>query len=164
METKKVVRLDRKLNAGEVLHVANMIYKLVAKRGAEGHPLAPYVSFEGIHRTLKMANANGYLDAYVYRDRLVGVIMYDFGTPWWANCQVLQELTVFTVDPNFVGFGRIALERLKELATEHDCVIIETGSVICLDPGPVKNLYMKKGKYQFSYPNFVHIVNCGINK
>lgn len=161
MEAKEVevTLLDRQLTPDEVLHVSTAIYNHMTMMGAKGHPLAPFVSFGNIHRTLETANRSGYLDVYVLGERIIGVIMYDFGNLWWANGACLKEMIVFTVDPDFVGFGRIALERLEELAVEHDCVLIETGGALAEDKKLMENLYINKGGYQITYPTFVRIVS-----
>lgn len=154
-----VTLLDRQLTTDEVLHVSTAIYNHMTMIGAKGHPLAPFVSFGNIHRTLETANRSGYLDVYVLGERIIGVIMYDFGNLWWANGACLKEMIVFTIDPDFVGFGRIALERLEELAVEHDCVLIETAGALAEDKKLMENLYTKKGGYQVTYPTFVRIVS-----
>lgn len=156
----EVTLLDRQLTPEEILSISNSIYNHILNVGVKGHPLAPLapiISFGNIHRTIEIANRSGYLDVYAIGERIVGILMYDFGNLWWANGACLKELLVYAVDPNFVGFGRIALERLEELAVEHDCVLIETGSALALDRKLVENLYMKKGKYDLNYPTFVKV-------
>lgn len=163
-----VTRLNRKLTDAELRHIASTIYNGILEAGVKGHPLqplAPFVSFDKIYQHIRIANNSGYLEVYAVGDHIVGIIMYDFGSPWWADVYCLKEMSVYAIDPEFVGFGRIAIKRLEELAIENDCTLIETGSAICLDPKMVENLYMKKGKYQFSYPNYIRIVpNCGTYK
>ncbi len=155
----EVTLLDRQLTPEEVLHISTSLYNHMTAIGAKGHPLAPFVSFGNIHRTFETANRSGYLDVYVLGERIIGVIMYDFGNLWWATGACLKEMIVFTVDPDFVGFGRIALERLEELAVEHDCALIETGGALAEDKKLMENLYIKKGGYQITYPTFVRIVS-----
>lgn len=149
--------LDRKLTDEEVRVVAEKFYNTGKVQGAVVHPLAPLASLEHIHQTVKIANENGYLDAFVLNGHIVGVLMYDIAKPWWSDCYCLKEMFILTVDPTFKGFGRIALQRLEELAEEHGCSMIETGSAFCLEPKLITNLYMKKGNYNFTYPNFVRI-------
>jgi hypothetical protein len=157
-EAVEVTLLDRQLSADEVRYVSTAIYNHMAEMGVKGHPLAPFLSFENVHRTCEIANRSGYLDVYVLGDRIIGVIMYDFGNLWWADEACLKEMIILTIDPDFVGFGRIALERLEELAVEHDCALIETGSAMHLDKKLIENMYVKKGRYQITYPTFVRIV------
>lgn len=156
-----VTRLNRKLTNAELRHIANTIYNGILEAGVKGHalqPLTPFISFEKIYQHVRIAHNSGYLEVYAVGDHIVGVIMYDFGSPWWAAVYCLKEMLVYAIDPEFVGFGRIAIKRLEELAIENDCALIETGSAFCVDPKMVSNLYMKKGKYQFSYQNYIRIV------
>ena len=149
--------LDRKLTDEEVHMVAEKFLNTGRIQGAVVHPLAPLASLEHIYQTVKVANDNGYLDVFALNGNIVGVLMYDIGKTWWSHCYCLKEMFLLTIDPEFKGFGRIALERLEELAEEHGCSMIETGSAFCLEPAPIANLYMKKGNYNFTYPSFVKI-------
>lgn len=147
-----VHRLDRKLTDNEVLKVVETFKEI---GWASGHPLAPLGSYEAVKRTIRLANDNGYLEAYALDDHVVGVLMFDVAKPWWSDEFCLKEMLVLTIDPEFYGFGRIALARLQELAKEYDCALIESASAFNLDHKLVGNLYMRKGKYDLSYPNFV---------
>ena len=158
METEvEVSHLDRKLTCEELLTVVDLFLKTGRQQGTGGHPLVPFYSRESTYATLCIANENGYLEAFAVNDCVVGVLMYDIARPWWSNAYCLKEMLVLTVDPRFKGFGRIALERLQEIAVENGCDLIESGSALCLDSKAVENLYMKKGGFQFTYPNFVKI-------
>lgn len=153
----EVAPLDRRLTEDELRNIAELFYEIGRKQGALEHPLAPLTSVEAVYRTLKVANDNGYLEAFALSGRVIGILMYDIGNPWWSECFCLKEMLVLTVDPEFKGFGRIALERLQELAEEHGCALIESGSAFCLESKIIHNLYTKKGGFQFTYPNFVRV-------
>lgn len=155
----EVTILSRKLCDSEVAFIADKFYKYCQEQSGRGHLLMPFASYSRILYVLKSANDCGYLDVFVAGDRIVGFILYDVSIPWWTDEPCLTEMAIFTVDPSFVGFGRIAVERLKEIASIYNCSFIHTASAICIDHKPIENLYMKKGKYHFTYPCFVYVLN-----
>ncbi len=131
---------------------------------SQGHPLGFLLSPAGVCYWLAGLQEAGRLDVFVQGRptpllKIVGVLGWDIGEiPWAPSRSVLKELTAFTVDPGFKGFGRIVLERLQELAKANHCDLIEAGGALCVDPAPLKNLYMGHGGFQWSYPNFVKIL------
>ena len=155
----EVTLLDRPLTVKEVTFLADEFYKFFQKQTGKGHVLTPFASYNRIFHTLNLANNCGHLDVFVSENKIVGFLMYDVSIPWWTDEPCLTEMAVFTVDPHFTGFGRIAVERLKEIASIYNCSFIQTASAICIDHKPIENLYMKKGKYHFTYPCFVYVLN-----
>lgn len=150
---------DEQLSLYGLHEVTQRMFDYMEQQGAKGHPLFPFVSYEGLFHWLEDLQDANRLNVYLKDRMVVGVIGYQVVNLPWTNHKCLQELFIFTVDPRFCGFGRIALERLNELAVEHDCSLIATGSFMNYDPILTKNLYMKKGKFDFSYPAFIKLVD-----
>lgn len=154
----EVKLLEREVTPDEMIVIADAMYNLAVENGSKGHSLGPFVSYPAILRTIEEHNRLNQLNVYALSNSIIGIIMYEIGKPWWSDVKVLGEMSIFTVDNRFCGFGRIALERLTEIAVENDCSLIETGSVICNDHSLVKNLYMIKGKYDWTYPSYIKIL------
>lgn len=154
-----VVLRDDPLTPSGVAYVAGRVYDHLNSEAAKGHPLAVFLSEEAVYGFIDQLNAAGKLDVYTFDDIIVGILGYDVATPiWGGNHKVLKELAMFTIDPDFCGFGRIAVERLNELAVEHDCSLIETGDSINFDTTMTKNVYMKKGGFTSSYPCYYKVI------
>ena len=156
MEPIEVELLDRELTVEEIFIVSSrfMVYLGTQK----DHPLYNVPTLEGVIKFFTGLQAAGNLDVYALGDNIVGVLGYAIGPVMWSDRRCLQEMVVFQVDKRFIGFGRIALERLNELAVIHDCSVIAAGSLINMDPKMTTNLYMKKGGFTFSYPCFCKVL------
>lgn len=91
-------------------------------------------------------------------DHIIGALAYTIEQPWYTRATCLDEVFVLQTDPNFYGFGRVALDFLKMLAKTYGCSLMETGASMTDTPEMLRNLYLKKGKCDFEYPNFVWVL------
>lgn len=159
----KVALLDRPLTPEELMDIASKYYHHILSFQAKGHPLIPLastVSFASIYRNLETASNNGTLETYVVGQTIIGILGYTVSTPWWSDRKYLEEMCTFTIDDRFCGFGRIALQRLDELAIENDCAFIATGNALGGDSKMIENLYLRKGKFHYTYPGYIKIVQA----
>jgi hypothetical protein len=90
----------------------------------------------------------------------VGAIGFSKVPLWWAKdgAHILVEEFVISLDDSYVGFGRIAVRRLEELARLHDCFAIMSGNLLGVVPKQIENLYMKKANFNFHYKNFIKVL------
>lgn len=88
-------------------------------------------------------------------EEFIGIVAFDVGSVWWANLIVLEEQLVLCVSDTFKGFGRIAVDKLKELSNEYKTHLIVSGSIFQDNPNIIANLYKKKG-FKQTCPVFVY--------
>ena len=161
MDTNKVTigRLTGKLSHDNLTQLVSKMYNHMSTQGEQGNPLFPLVDQAGLYRWVQQLDNQGKLNAYIYGDgHLVGALAFDVVALPWCNHKCLQEVFVYGISESFYGFGRVAGERLKELAIEHDCSIISSGSAVNNEHGKTTNLYMNKLNYDFSFPCFVKLL------
>ena len=156
MEPIEVELLDRELTLGEIIMVSSELMEYLKTQ--VDHPLYNVPTLDGVIKFFNELQAAGCLDVYAYQGRIIGVLGYHVAPVMWSTRKCLQEMIVFQVNKQFKGFGRVALERLNELAVLNDCSVIAAGSLINMDPQMTTNLYMKKGGFTFSYPCFVKVL------
>lgn len=85
---------------------------------------------------------------------LVGILIYDVVQFWWSREYFLSEVLVLNTDKSFHGFGRIAIEKMKELAGLYKCAGICSGCILEKNAPMVANMYKKAG-FQIATSNFV---------
>lgn len=108
-----------------------------------------------IKRSLEELCELGGLYRFVDKDtgKVHGYLGYIIEEPWYSNKTCLSEL--FVLQTYGYGFGRVAVNFLKEQAKKFGCGLMETGASMTDSPEEVKNLYVKKGKCNFTYTSFV---------
>jgi len=160
MDSEGVVELRRKLTLDELQTAYEAMVMQLERMAASGHPLGVVVFPPNVLPFLTALNEAGQLQGFTSRTtgELIGIIGYSFEPVWWTNGECcLKEQMVVCVDPECHGFGRVALAWLEVQAEVNNCGIIETGSAFSENPRLLENLYVRKGGYQFSYPNFVKV-------
>lgn len=137
-------------------YLASKLYDQM--RSLKTRPAKHIVDYHSIYTSLYWAANSGCLYIFKVDGHLVGALAYTIETPWYSNFRCLDEMFVMCLDPNFHGFGRIALKFLKKKAMFHGCAILKTGAAMTDTPKIIENLYKRKGKCIFSYPNFVWVL------
>jgi hypothetical protein len=162
-ETEEAIKLCKiPLSPKERRIVAKIIFETLQERGEQGHPLKSLVDYSSILEEVSLRDLQDRLLKFVNTSgKLVGVLAFDVGQPWWSSEKCLEEVFVYCLDPDLHGFGRIALRHLEDLAETYGCSFIEAGGAACVDSKPLENLYMKKGGFSFSYPNFIKRLEKG---
>lgn len=161
-ENVEVYRAPWGLSERELELVTSLICQVLKEQGSKGHPLKGTPRFPQILQAIYLLDCNGHLEKFRDKsNKLVGVLAWDIGVPWWTDQKCLEEVFVYCLDPDLKGFGRIALKRLDELAGIYGCSFIETGGAACVDQKPLENLYMKKGDFTFSYQKYIKRMEGG---
>lgn len=122
------------------------------------NPVGIFGDIEEVLNSVTAAWLAGDLVVLYHGDTLVGVIWSQVTEPWWTKKKALTEVLVLTVAEEWIGLGRIAAEYLTERAKAEGCAFIETAASMTDDPAPIKNLYMKRAGFTFSYPAFVKVI------
>lgn len=78
-------------------------------------------------------------------NKLAGVIACTVGELWWIKGSILFEELVVSLEDKPTGFGSFAVELLKEIAEDNDCVMICSGSSMVQSSKVVQNMYKKHG-------------------
>lgn len=134
--------------------IAGKLYEQIRSlKTKKGRQMVDWYSVK--HSIANMAANNLLVVFNTPTGKTVGVLAYTIEIPWYSNKPVLSEIFVLQIDPEFHGFGRVALKFLKETAKKWGCALLETSVSMTDDPKPVENLYKIKGKCDFSYKSFV---------
>lgn len=128
---------------------------------AQGHPLKDVVDPSKVRLFIdKLYELNG-INLFTLLDGTpIGAIGFHKASLWWGKegSNVLSEEFVVSLNDSYVGFGRIAVRRLEELAVKHDCSLIMSGNLLGNTPKQTENLYMNKAKFDFSYKHFIKVL------
>lgn len=128
--------------------------RLLELRDKEGSLLMQKADADVAVRSLVHMSFQNRVVIFYENDEFIGILAFDVGSVWWANLITLEEDLVLCVSPTFKGFGRIAVDKLKELAKEYKAQLIVSGSIFQENPAIIANLYKKKG-FKQSCPVFV---------
>lgn len=161
MESTSILKLNRKLTPPELQQVAFAYSLQMQEMQSYDHPLGSVAFPHNSYILLEALNERGQLEAWIdkWNGAVVAVLGYSVQDVWWTNGKkALVEETVKAISTNIRGFGRVALERLEELAKINDCAMIISGNIISQDQKLTENLYRKRGGFQFEYKQFIKVL------
>lgn len=122
----------------------------------ESKPTSKYGNFGAIMVSFLMFAEDESLYEFVTdTGHVVGLVCASVVQPWWTDKTLLEEVFVICLDPQFKGFGRVAMKFLKNKARQFGCSLMTTGNLLTDEPKKIENLYQKHGHCNFSYKNFV---------
>lgn len=123
---------------------------------AKTKPGAAYADFETIYESLMDMSYNGCLWVFeTNAGHVVGSVAISVCQPWYTKKTCLEEVFVLQLDPQFHGFGRVALKFLKNKAREYGCGLLVTGDALSDDQRMIENLYQRHGHCNFTYKNYI---------
>lgn len=127
-------------------------------RSLQSKPAGKLADFHSIYYSLFWLASEGGLVVFKEKEHIVGFVGFQLETPWYTRYTCLSEFFVLQIDPNFYGFGRVAMQFFKRYARSYGCKLLETGASMTDKPEMLRNLYERKGKCSFSYPSFVWVM------
>lgn len=113
---------------------------------AAGNPMYKTADEERCREMLGILGQSGMIAKAYVDDILVGVVLYDVGSPWYTVDRVVYELGVYALNDDFVGFGRVAVGILEGVAELYGASYIMPGNSV--QDKKVSNLYRKFGYKQ----------------
>jgi len=144
--------------------IALGISKQIRKMAESNHiflALADLGDTDAIVEYLQGLMQRGVLEAYVdpHCKQLIGIVGYSCSTLWWAKDdrnRILIEEIILSFNGT-VGFGRVAVQRLEEIARENGCSIIMSGNFLGVGQQQIENLYVRKSGFTKLYSNFFKV-------
>lgn len=125
-------------------------------KDAKTKPGAAYADFTTIYNSLiDMSYTAGLWVFETNAGHVVGAVAISVEKPWYTQKTCLEEVFVLCLDPEFHGFGRVALKFLKNKARALGCGLLLTGDALSDDQRMIENLYQRHGHCNFTYKNFV---------
>ena len=113
-----------------------------------------YADLEEAMSNLESFYRRGQVQSFYLGVNLIGILVFDVVQYWWSPRRFLYETMVLSVDKDFHGFGRIAVEQLEKLAKKYTCCAICSGCMVDHNVPVVRNLYKKFG-FRIDTSNFI---------
>ena len=158
METLSI--LSRQLTDDELDYI---IERAVAERDKQGSSMLGFADLRKLKFSLHQMDKQGRIRSFVNgQGKIIGILVFDVGFAWWSKSLILSETFVFCVDPEFHGFGRVAVKELKALASVYHCEIIVAGNFFMEKPDVMTNTY-KKGGFETICPTYIKVVGGSNN-
>ena len=161
METLQI--LKRPLTDAELTQI---VERTIEERSHVGSSVLYKADADKVKESLRKFDEDGRMRVFCIEDdvktEIIGILVFDVGEAWWTRSRILSEVFVFCVDPNFIGFGRIAIRELKALASIFNCDLIVAGNFFMDKPEVMTNSY-RKGGFEISCPSYIKVVGGSRN-
>lgn len=131
--------------------------RLLKLRQREGSKLMQIADADITMKNLVYFSFQNRVVKFYENDEFIGIVVFDVINDWWTDKKILNEVLILCLSDEFKGFGRIAVDKLEELAKQYDVDFIHSGCMFLKDPQVVSNLYLKKG-YSFTSPMYVRFM------
>lgn len=106
-------------------------YIKALKKESKGHLLETLGSENRAYEHIIEQNNAGNIRAwYDATGKLVGLLMFQIGKPWWSDKVAVYEETVFCLDRSYSGIQREAIRELERIARANDAVMIFVGDIV----------------------------------
>lgn len=128
--------------------------RLLYLREKDGSKLMKYADVDVTVKNLVYFSFHNHVVKFYEGNELIGIVAFDISTHWWTNKEILNEVIILCLSDTFKGFGRIAVDKLDEIAKQNKVDIICSGCMFQKEPQMVTNLYLKKG-YELRLPTYV---------
>ena len=99
-----------------------------------------------------MKIAGGHIPAVIIDEAFL--VVYNVGSPWYAERTFLQELMVLRVGPGS-SFDAVC-DILEDLANEHDATEIIVGSALARHPRALSRMYQRRGYAIMDIPTLIN--------
>jgi hypothetical protein len=152
------------LSCNHLNKIARAINRQMQLMQSFNHPFKDLVDLNSPWDLMMLLDENEGLEVFLDSSgEPIGAIGFSKMPLWWAKegSSVLMEEFVVSLNDSYVGFGRIAVRRLEELAKIHDCALIMSGNLLGTSPKQTENLYMKKAHFDFKYSHFLKVCRGG---
>lgn len=130
-------------------------------RSLESKPGKHFADLWSIKASVAALAAQGNLCVF-YKDSdrisMVGAVASNIVLPWYTRQTCLDEIFVIQMNPQFHGFGKVALDSLKKKAKVNGCALLQTGASMTDRPEMLRNIYERKGKCTFTYQSYVWVM------